>query len=305
MNTEFLLNSAYDGHPLSVVMVEPTQHPKIVLQIAHGLCGCKERYIPFMEYMSEHGVACVACDHRGHGNSVRSAAELGYMEGGYHALLADMRLINIWISKYFPGTPVVLLGHSMGSLAARIYAKEYDSELSGLILCGTPGYVPMARFAALITWILSHVNGGHIRPSMLQDYTTSHYDRGFPSEGKHAWICSDSAVRKEMRDNPLTNYHITSNMMHNLLRMMIEANSSRGWQVMNPHLHITFLSGEQDACMRGGKSLHDAAMLMCGLGYTNVTSAVFTEMRHEILNEVDKKIVWDDILDFMMHISSK
>jgi alpha-beta hydrolase superfamily lysophospholipase len=36
-----------------------------------------------------------------------------------------------------------------------------------------------------------------------------------------------------------------------------------------------------------------------------VTAAFFAEMRHEILNEKEKQIVWDDILDFIMKIQSK
>ena len=82
MNTNFTLDSAYDGLHLSVLMVRPEGDPEAVLQISHGVCGCKERYIPFMEYMAGHGVACVACDHRGHGDSVLSREDMGYMYKG-------------------------------------------------------------------------------------------------------------------------------------------------------------------------------------------------------------------------------
>ena len=141
MKTDLTLKSTFDGMELSAVVVEPEQKkPEAVLQIAHGLCGCKERYAPFMEYMADNGVACVACDHRGHGNSVHSKQDLGYMDGGYKALVEDMKLVTDWAATHFRNVPIVLLGHSMGSMAARIYAKKYDWELSGLILCGSPGY---------------------------------------------------------------------------------------------------------------------------------------------------------------------
>ena len=64
-------------------------------------------------------------------------------------------------------------------------------------------------------------------------------------------------------------------------------------------IRLAFLSGEDDPCMKGEKGLHDAASLMYVLGYHNVTAAFFTKMRHEILNEKEKQIVWDDILDFL------
>ena len=86
---------------------------------------------------------------------------------------------------------------------------------------------------------------------------------------------------------------------------MVKTYSKHGWAVLNPELPVAFLSGEEDAVMGGEKKLHDAARMMAGLGYNNVTAAIFSDMRHEILNEADKEIVWDDILDFIKKIPSK
>ena len=79
---EFILQSASDGLGISCLMVIPDVKPRVVIQIAHGMCGCKERYLPFMEYMASHGIACIANDHRGHGESVLSSDDLGYMYEG-------------------------------------------------------------------------------------------------------------------------------------------------------------------------------------------------------------------------------
>ena len=306
MKRNFILDSAYDGVPLSVVLVSPEEKPEAVLQLSHGMCGCKERYMPFMEYMSDHGVACVACDHRGHGDSIKSAEDLGYMyKGGYKALVEDMKQVSDWATSEFPGAPLVLLGHSMGSMAARVYTKRYDAGLSGLILCGSPGYEPMARVVMLLTGFLCLFNDGRIRPAFLQHMGSSKYNRKYAAEGELAWVCSDPAVCKEMQENPRTNFVFTANGLHNILKMMLATYSERGWKMTNPELPITFLSGGDDPCMNGEKSLHDAALMMYGLGYHKVTSAIFTEMRHEILNEVEKEVVWADILDFIMKIPSK
>lgn len=300
MNTDFTLNSAYDGLKLSATVVRPEGRPEAVLQLAHGMCGCKERYIPFMEYMAEHGVACVASDHRGHGASVLSRDDLGYMyEGGYVALVEDMKLVSDWTVKEFPDIPLFLLGHSMGSMAARIYAKKYDWMLSGLVICGTPGYTPAVWAGLFITGLLSLFDDGRVRPAFLQNMTSARYNRAFASEGRMAWVCSDPQVRREFAENPQCNFTFTANGMHNLLEMMLEANSSRGWGMANPDLPVAFISGGDDPCMGGERRLHDAAKMMYRKGYHNVTAAIFTEMRHEILKEVDKIKVWEDVLEFV------
>ena len=93
MVSEMSLRSRVDDLPISIVVVRPDQEPRAVLQLAHGVCGCKERFMPLMQFMADNGVVCVAGDHRGHGDSVRDASDLGYMyEGGYMALVDDMRM---------------------------------------------------------------------------------------------------------------------------------------------------------------------------------------------------------------------
>ena len=144
-----------------------------------------------------------------------------------------------------------------------------------------------------------------MRPLFLQEYTSSRFNRKFAEEGRLAWICSDSDVRQDMLSNPLTNFPLTANMMHNVLKMMVRTHSLRGWNVLNPNLPVAFLSGADDAAMGGEKKLHEAAKMMARVGYNNVSAAIFSEMRHEILNEVDKEIVWNDILDFIRKIPSK
>lgn len=53
--------------------------------------------------------------------------------------------------------------------------------------------------------------------------------------------------------------------------------------------------------MRGESGFHDSAIHMKKRGYSDVTSAIYSGMRHEVLNEVGKEKVWEDILE---HIRS-
>jgi alpha-beta hydrolase superfamily lysophospholipase len=52
--------------------------------------------------------------------------------------------------------------------------------------------------------------------------------------------------------------------------------------------------------MRSEAAFHAAAQHMADLGYRNVSSALYAGMRHEVLNEIEKEKVWEDILS---HIS--
>ena len=77
MNTDTLI-SPVDGLKLALIWAQPASSaPKGIVQIVHGMCEHKERYIPLMEYLCQNGYAVVCHDHRGHGASVKSADDLG------------------------------------------------------------------------------------------------------------------------------------------------------------------------------------------------------------------------------------
>ena len=94
-----------------------------------------------MEYMAERKYVSVIHDHRGHGKSVRSKEDLGYMYGGgADAMLQDIHTVNCLIKDHFPELSLILFGHSMGSLAVRAYAAHHDDCMDMLIVCGSPSY---------------------------------------------------------------------------------------------------------------------------------------------------------------------
>lgn len=294
------LTSRVDGLGISVVAVRPESEPRAVIQLSHGVCGCKERFMPFMEYMAGKGVACVAGDHRGHGNSVRNVSDLGYMyEGGYMAMVDDMRQITEWIHSTFPGAPVYLLGHSMGSMAARVYTKYDDSSIDGLILTGSPSREPLLWFAKALSGMLCALGLSRMRMAFSQSLTSFKYNLRYLSEGPQAWTCSDSRSRDAFRSNPRCNFKITANMSYNILSMMSETYDEGHWAISKPSMPVVFISGSDDPLMISEARFHRSAQNICDRGYTNVTSVIYPAMRHEVLNEIGKEEVWDDILYFM------
>lgn len=300
MVSDLTLKSSYDDVDISVVVVAPEDSPRAVIQLAHGMCGCKERYMPMMEYMSRRGIACIAGDHRGHGASVKSREDLGYMyDGGYHAMVSDMMMITSWAHDRFPGVPLFLLGHSMGSMAARAYAKYDDSSISGLILCGSPSWNPMSYVGRALAGFMCMIGLSHYRMSASQRMASDRYNRKFASEGYQAWTCSDPVQRKSFQENPLCNFSMTANGSYNLMGLMVEVYGGGDWAMKNPGMPVVFISGEDDPMMLSEKRFHKSVINMCRHGYTNVTSAIYPSMRHEVLNEIGKEEVWEDILDFM------
>ena len=297
---EFFVESAYDGLQISVVEFVPVEKPKAVVYLAHGLCGCKERFLPFMEFLAKNGIACVANDHRGHGSSIRKEEDRGYTyQGGAKAMVMDMEVVADYISKQYQDIPITLLGHSMGSLAARAFLKRNDGRLDKVIICGSPSPNPLAPIGRAFVNMMHKKDDGKRRPEMLQKFTSTTYNRRFKHEGYQAWTCSDANIRKQFANDPRCNYTITVDLAKALMDLMKDTYSKKGWEVSKPELPILFISGDDDPCMISKKRFKNVIKKICDCGYSNVQNITYPKMRHEILNEIDKQRVWDDVLRFI------
>lgn len=295
------LISRTDGSKISVLVAHPEREPIAVLQLIHGMCGCKERFEPVMDFLASHGIICIASDLRGHGESASGLDDLGYIGAdGYRTLVSDIRIVSEWGQKTFTGLPYFILGHSMGSLAVRVLLKDNPKGYSGAILCGSPSWNPLSRFGKWFMRLGILIGQGRKRPKIIQKLTSDKYNKPFASEGYQAWTCSDPEVRKSFMENPLCNFTFTIDGAYCLLNLMFRTYKRGKWKIYDPMMPIMFMAGSDDPCIISEEKFHKAAEAMHKGGYRNVTSILYPGMRHEVLNEIDKQDAWNDILDFIL-----
>ena len=294
----FTLKSDFDALELKLMLVRPVGKPRALVQLAHGMCEHKERYAPFMEYLAERGCLCVINDHRGHGGSVRSAKDLGYFyANGDEGVVEDLHQITQWMKAQWPGLPLFLLGHSMGSLAVRAYCERYDREIDALAVCGSPGcHAPSSlRFGLALISLLECVRGDRYHSPVIQRLTTGVFARRFPDpEHPNAWISANPENVRAYEADPLCNFTFTLNGNRSLLRLLRRAYAlkpERG----NPDLPVRFFSGAEDPCAPDARGFRDAVERMRSAGYRNVEGRLFPGMRHEILNEDGREAVFEAI----------
>jgi len=300
METTKLMASA-DGLELAVAFIEPKGAPKGIVQLVHGMCEHKERYYQFMQFLAGEGYVCVIHDHRGHGDSVRSTNDYGYMfDGGWFALVNDIEIVRKWSEERWPALERTLFGHSMGSLAVRSYTKRFDSRIYKLIVCGSPCDNPAAGIAKSLAKMISSVKGDRYRSQLLQKLSFGSFNKPFKKDGyPSAWVCSDKAVLRNYHSDLKCQYIFTANGFYNLMCLMQDCYSVKDWAVSNPDLPILFISGEKDPCRRTNAQHERSVNKMYEVGYLNITSELYPDMRHEILNETKKIEVWNSILDWL------
>ena len=296
---QFTCPSSDGLHRLSVAIALPEGNPKGIVQIVHGMCEHKERYYDFMEFLRAQGYVALIHDQRGHGASVSRPKDLGYIgTGGWQGLVEDVLTIGNLARNRFPGLPFTLLGHSMGSLVVRCYARRHDDTIDALIVSGCPSDNPAKGAGAFLARCFGLLRGAHYRPMLLQKLSFGAYNKPFAHEGyRNAWVCSNREVLDRYHDDPLCQFVFTADGFKNLLDMMRDCYSRKGWRMARPELPVHFISGGEDPCRISDKALEQAVESMRRAGYRDVSLKIYPGMRHEVLNEVGRQQVWDDVLE--------
>lgn len=311
---EFTLKSQHDGLDLGVSLRIPV-HPIGILQLVHGMAEHRERYHDFMNYCAEQGFVVMIHDHRGHGASVKSAEDYGYFyQDGVHGIVEDVHQVTLYLRDRFPGLPLTLFGHSMGSLVVRCYAKQYDADIDQLIVCGSPSKRFGAGAGRLAVKMLKTLKGEHYRSPLAQKLSFDGYNaksaqlarqngetvdlaEHYPSAS--SWIVSDPEVVAAYDVDARDGFVFTLNGFEALFGLMKAAYSKSGWKVVHPALPIFFVAGANDPCIISPKDFQKAVDFMRARGYQDVKSKLYPGMRHEILNERNKLQVWHDVVRFM------
>lgn len=302
MKKEYLtLNSKCDNLPLSIAIFEPEEEVKGIVQFSHGMAEHKERYFPFMEYLASNGYASIINDHRGHGGSVKSEEDYGYLyDETSDFIVEDAYQMTLIAKEKFPGKPVCLFGHSMGSLVVRKYIKKYDEEIDKLIVCGSPSKNPLVGVALLLVALGKTFKGDKHRSKTINNLSVGAYSKKIKdSKSSSSWLSANEENIETYDADEMCGFVFTINGFKNLFKLMKQVYQHGGWQVRNKELPIWFIAGAEDPVIVDKKAWLDSQQLLKDEGYTNVTGKLYENMRHEVLNESSSDEVYSDVLAFL------
>lgn len=299
---EDFFESQADGLRISVLAYLPDQKPcRGIVQLVHGMSEHKERYEPFMEFLGKEGFITIIHDHRGHGKSIRKKEDLGYMYGGgADAMLQDIHTVNRRIREKFPELPLILFGHSMGSLAVRAYAAKHDECIDMLIVCGSPSKNPARGFGTALAIAEKRIFGARHKSRLLETLSFGSFAARFPKEhDREAWICSDQEIRRKYHESELCGFTFTDDAYLALFSLMKNAYDIKNWNCTNPQMPVLFIAGSEDPCIGNVRKFAKAVQTMRCAGYLDVKGKLYQGMRHEILNETNKAQVYHDIIVYL------
>jgi len=276
---------------------------KGVVQIVHGVAEYIERYHDFACFLAENGYVAVGDDHLGHGYSVSSDSLLGWFgeEDGWMTIVKDEKKLRDLLATWYPGVPLTLLGHSMGSFMARTYLGLWPNDYDLCILSGTgwqPGIVCRAGLAMATQEIKSH--GTCYRSEKLQNLAFGSYLKKIKDPiGKNDWINRDKNEIHRYDADPLCGFVGTTGLMRDMMYGLSLICRDSHLEKMNKALPVLFISGDADPVGGWGKSVKKTVARFRWVAMRDVTLKLYPGARHEVLSELNRQEVWNDVLNWI------
>ena len=291
------IKSSSDNLELELAYIEPKEEIKGVVQISHGMSEHKERYYDFMEYLKEQGYAVVINDHRGHGSSVKNKEDLGYFyTEDISYIINDLYDVTKYIKNKYKDKKIYLFSHSMGTLVARGYIQKYDNEIEKLVLCGPPTKNELTKFAIKLSQVSKYINKDTKPSKLLNKLTFGSYNKG--NTINNVWLSKNIDNVNKYNDDKLCGFIFTGNGFINLYKLMDNAFCRENYKMQNKSLPIFVIAGSEDPVIQDEKKFLKLVDFLKELGYKDVTSKLYKGLKHEILNEEEKNIIYKDVLDF-------
>ena len=261
---------------------EPETAPRAIVQIVHGMAEHIGRYDRLARALNSRGFLAAGHDHRGHGPD---AALKGYFadENGWDAVVGDIREATLELKRRYPGLPVFLLGHSMGSFAVREYLLRWGDELSGAVLSGTGWYPLPLCLAGQAVAALSPKK----KPARLVDKLAfSGNNRPFsPARTPYDWLTSDEAMLDSYMADPDCGFVFTGGAYRDFFSGLRRLTDLSRLSRMPKDLPVLFLSGTMDPVGQMGRGVETVARQFRSAGMRSVTVRLFPDARHEVFNE--------------------
>ena len=301
MRTDFWYGSKGAGR-IHAFRWTPEGEPRAIVQILHGIAEFAERYDTFAQYLNSRGILVVAEDHMGHGQSINGAGIRGYFHGGWFTAVEDSMQLLKDTRAQFPDVPYILFGHSMGSFMARTVLYKYpDCGLTGAVICGT-GWQPILALPVVIKAVEAVCKrSGETNPNeKLQNLVFGSYNKRVEHpRTPFDWLTRDAKIVDAYAAHPLCGFTASAGLLRDMLQGMYAIEQKENLAKMNPKLPVFFIAGGDDPVGSYGKGVHTCAEAFRKAGMEDVSVRIYPLCRHEILNEINKEEIFEDVLQWI------
>lgn len=272
-----------DGTDVAAYRWLPDGAPRGILQLTHGMGEHMLRYAPLATALTDRGFVVQGQDHRGHGATAGTPDRHGVLgETGWDGLVGDIDvLVGIGRDTY-PGVPLVLLGHSMGSFAVQQYLPAHSDRIDAVVLSGT-GLLDLLEPALDLSG-----------PLDLSSFNAPFEDRtGFE------WLSRDPAQVDLYVADERCGFGLDTPGTVAMFTAARSLADPRTLGRIRGDLPVYITVGDHDPVNAGLALVNPMPERYRAAGLSDVTLRVWPDARHEVFNESNRDEIVADLLAWL------
>jgi alpha-beta hydrolase superfamily lysophospholipase len=278
--------------------------PQLLVHILHGMAEHGARYERVALELNAHGIAVWAHDHRGHGLTA-TPEQLGHFgdANGWRLVVDDAWSVSREMMAAYPGIPIALFAHSMGSFIGQMLLGERGASYRAVVLCGTNG-PPDAREGSLrvLSGVQLRALGGRSPGTWTDRIVIDRFNRRFePRQTNFDWLSRDKEEVRKYIDDYLCGFPLTAQAWFDFLHGKSQLGDDEHVDKIPKTLPIHVISGTHDPVGDDTKGVQKLLALYRKKGLT-ISWKFYDEARHELVNELNRDDVTKDLIDWLLSV---
>lgn len=293
---------SHDGKKIFLHKWDEVENPIGVIQIFHGMAEHGARYDDFANFLNNKGYIVYADDHRGHGKTADNIDALGYLgEDGFNNIVEDEYFITKSIKSEYPSLPIFIFAHSFGSFIGQEYINRYSEQVNGVILSGSAKQSGIDfRVGLAVTKLIKKFGDESKKNEFLESIIFGNYNKKEKdNNSKFAWLSGDKNEVKKYEDDEYCGTVFTTNFYRNMFTGFKYLYLKEKTDKINRSLPLFIIAGEMDPVGKYGKFVKKLFNHYKKLNLNNVSIKLYPEGRHELINEVNKFVIYNDIYNWI------
>ena len=269
------------------------QNAKAVVQIIHGMQEHALRYDDFAKFLVSKGYSVLVSDLRGHGLTAKSPEYFGVGEKDIFAeTVEDQIIINEYLKEQF-NLPIYVFGHSYGSFITQKLTQKLP-RVKKFVICGTAnGSNPLYSFGGGLTNFLCLFGIKNKKARLVENMSINSYGKKFENGN---WLSRDPEVWKKYRQDQFCGQSFPFSFYQSMFKNLTKLN--KGIKYISKDTQILLIVGDKDPVGANAKQVIQLHNIYKKKG-VNSTLKVYKDARHELLNELNKNEVYNDVIDFL------
>lgn len=284
---------SFDGTALKGYLFDDVAKPIGVIQIIHGMQEHALRYFNIIPQFNKKGYIVFISDLRAHGLTAKNTTLLGKDEDIFNNTVKDQLLISETLKKEYPDIPLYVFGHSFGSFITQ-KLMQLSTFSNKYILCGTTDLNNIEyKLGRIVAWFTEKKNGKHGKATLLENMGVKGYGKKFQNSN---WLSRDEQVFEQYTADKYCGTPFPVSFYRSLFNNGVKVN--KGIKNIPLGNEILIIVGGDDPVSKNARLAKRLNKKYIN-NYLKSSIIVYPEARHELLNEINKDEVLNDIFNFL------